>query len=152
MNKKDNVDNKKFKISKNIVSGFNEISKALVDGVTLTDNKNYFHRMIDIQSAIIETTNIFGEKMNNEDLTSIFFSKTYYICEEPKWYENIPDGGLLCMIKESSIYVIDWYDDVKKTLHSFDGISHYSFATSIARPLSEKEWNVFVKNLQSLDL
>lgn len=73
------------------------------------------------------------------------YPQNWQIYKEPKWYENIPEGGVLCWVKNGS-----QYDCVRVTSYEKDVM--YGWRTGSGgfdgkpKPLTKQEIQVFMDN------
>jgi hypothetical protein len=94
-----------------------------------------------------------GILMNNrgeEDLFYFNVPELWEIYEEPKWYENIPEGGVLCWVSdtkkddEECIAAICHHNEkVNNSYTELDVEVGWKYAT----PLTKEEIQVFLNNV-----
>jgi hypothetical protein len=63
------------------------------------------------------------------------YPKNWSTYKEPKWYENIPDDGVLC-----------WFGEAKAVCIVFPVIPNTDFNASNYTPLTKQEIQVFMDN------
>ena len=107
-----------------------------------------------LHGKIIINDGVFKAKLDDkENLISVdtgricdasFSSPQYWeIYEEPKWYENIPKGGILCKFKNNIIVLIFSYDT---TTHKVSSAAT-NFSVDILTPITSQEIQVFKDNV-----
>ena len=71
-----------------------QIYKALIDGLTITNGKGYWKVKLSSDDLL------YGKYGNDREWTLQDFNfnnvTDWSIYEEPKWYDNIPECGVLC--------------------------------------------------------
>ena len=89
-----------------------------------------------------------GDLVHNEKNQSINLSfdapQDWQIYKEPKWYENIPEGGVLCMcsgVISSFPGIINRYEKENASPYVADS-GHYKEVT----PLTKQEIEIYLKN------
>ncbi len=113
-----------------------EIYEALLAGETLFWDEDIIH--LDENGFLVNENGL---------LESWIFSEPekWQIYKEPKWYENIPDGGVLCKCGTGDyinvIYSISTDDGGERIF--LDKETWWYFAT----PLTRKEVNTFLNNV-----
>ena len=113
-----------------------EIYEALLAGETL-DAKDFINEKVKLNER--------GRLVNqNGDLSEQLFAvpANWSIYKEPKWYENIPDGGVLCWVNGEKIVdsITDYDSDFKNRFTSANDNFHS------AKPLTKQEIQVFMDN------
>ena len=108
-----------------------EIYEALLAGETLIDT-----------DGRIVSFNPNGMLMNIGEKAGYSFNEPHkwQIYKEPKWYENIPDGGVLCWCSDEGI--VKFVDNITRFNGNYQGGSAWSKAT----PLTKQEIQVFMDN------
>jgi len=110
-----------------------EIYEALLDGETLinvTFNKVHLNEE---DFLVSERGEILDIKFINPNLWQIY--------KEPKWYENIPEGGVLC-----------WVSGNLQIVRAYDKAYEYGFMITEGHccknptPLTKQETQVFMDN------
>ena len=117
-----------------------EIYEALLAGETL-DAKDFINEKVKLNER--------GRLVNqNGDLSEQLFAvpANWSIYKEPKWYENIPDGGVLCWVSDNTID----YQDITVITHIFMDEKKYANCNKRyleAKPLTKQEIQVFMDNV-----
>ena len=117
-----------------------EIYQALLDGETLINAK--FTKVI-LDNGQLRAVHKVGFA---EEMPNFLYPQIWQIYKEPKGYENIPDGGVLCWCydePETYVRIITEYCDDKIT-HKFK--TNYGGFVGDATPLTKQEIQVFVNN------
>lgn len=117
-----------------------EIYEVLLAGETLIDGSNNLAKL-----------NGVGELVNRINRTipgDFLFPSQWQIYKEPKWYENIPDSGVLCWVKDDEGKVFNKYPET--VINYCDDSTHF-FETPdeswmYAKPLTKQEIQVFLSN------
>jgi len=100
-----------------------EIYKALLAGETLISDNGTI--------CTLSVAGITKDSLDNPSYQSFIKPLEWQIHKEPKWYENIPDGGVLC-----------WYAGLIVVIYSKLG----SRDVAIANPLTRQEIQVLIDN------
>jgi len=67
------------------------------------------------------------------------------IYKEPRWYENIPDGGVLCWVSDSDITLRKYIALIRNTIS--DGLYTTEYVSwKYATPLTKKEMQAVMNN------
>ena len=117
-----------------------EIYEALLEGETLI-SVNFIK--VKLKDDNLDITSIKETHISN----AIFKNPNeWQIYKEPKWYENFPDGGVLCWCSDGVNKFVDIIIE-----HKPENDREYSFRTSNshwpnATPLTLQEISVFVTN------
>ncbi len=79
---------------------------------------------------------------------SFLFPEQWQIYKEPKWYENIPDGGVLCWVKDGEGKEFNKYPEM--VINYCDDSTHF-FETPneswmYADPLTKTQIQMFMEN------
>ena len=117
-----------------------EIYEALLAGETLIYRTHPFDRIIKMENGNITD-------INGGDVSLISFSVPYVwsIYKEPKWYENIPEGGVLCWCKDGETdkpTVASIVEQGKSNGYYTAACKHWIYA----EPLTKQEIRVFRDN------
>ncbi len=119
-----------------------EIYKALLAGETL-DNGDFTCRM-----------GVTGSLLDDEgDKLSLTFTNPEFwqIYKEPKWYENIPDGGVLCWVTDKEYPSRAERGNVQLISNFFkDGFMTRGKSCGYAIPLTKQEIQVFMDNVPEI--
>ena len=117
-----------------------EIYTALLAGETLSDASNNTARL----NGVGELVNRIGRAIPD----NFYFPDNWKIYKEPKWYENIPDGGVLCWVADdkSQLDRKSTTRIITNTLTSRDGFRCDSGSWVYAAPLTKQEIQVFMDN------
>jgi len=114
-----------------------EIYKALLAGETL-DNGEFSCRLLDGRLVDDEDTSI------ELDFSAVL---SWNIYKEPKWYENIPDGGVLCWVNDGRMpsnkhirIITSFWPDKNHAFWAGDG------EWRNAKPLTKQEIQIFMDN------
>lgn len=114
-----------------------EIMQALIDGEMLD------HKEHNLSIGLDDEGDLISDEGYSYDLSFSGYDE-WTIHKEPEWYENIPDGGVLCMISD--------HRDDRKILGTVISFNAGLFASStgakwrLAKPLSKKDIQVFMDN------
>lgn len=100
-----------------------EIYEALLAGETLVNNDGHEVKFSDDNNLTTMGS-----------LTSFFVPKNWQIYKEPKWYDNIPKGGVLCL----------GYGNITAVYHKPSSAS--PFEPDALTPLTKQEIQVFMDN------
>ena len=114
-----------------------EIYEALLAGETLIDESNNSARLNGLGELI--------NRINRNAPDNFLFPNQWQIYKEKKWYENIPDGGVLCWCKdgESDKEVTDIVTEQGSANGYFTpNLKHWIYAT----PLTLQEIQAFMDN------
>jgi len=117
-----------------------EIYKALWDGeILIHNNNNSVKAMLGADGCLCNEN---GQLLN----LNFMYYEDWQIYKEPKWEDNIPDGGVLCWVSDSE------RDNARRYMRTVlkkdskfwcaDGV--WIFAT----PLTKQEIQVFMDNVQ----
>ena len=124
-----------------------EIYEALLAGEILI-------RKIHPQDRIVKFENGFIVDIGSGqdvDITSFYDCENWQIYKEPKWYENIPEGGVLCFVGDNdnsvSVGLVIGYDPEKT----------FKFRTKlcgwkVAKLLTKQEIQIFLSNAPGEDV
>ena len=115
------------------IKNFKEFSQALNDGETLIDRKSKVRIFLNKNGDVEDKDGFtFTKALTITDFTG------WSIYEKPKWYENIPECGVLCWCWDSTtskskrIYLVTNYYHSKD--HKFaTNSSFYRYATPLTR-------------------
>ena len=114
-----------------------EIYEALLAGETL------------IRDSLFKIKLRPGENVDiNSSLFLLLFDypEAWQIYKEPKWYENIPEGGVLCWCTDGVLnfpeIIISYKDETERKFSFRSKDSHYSNAI----PLTKQEIQNFMDN------
>jgi len=119
-----------------------DIYAALLAGETLMHNETKVKVMLNTDGLLI--------REDTKDLTSITFISyvEWQIYTKPRWYENIPEGGVLCWIGDdedtlNSKIAFRIILDTAKTRGGFKAAEGF---WGYAEPLTKQEIQVYLKN------
>ncbi len=117
-----------------------EIYEVLLAGETLINAAKFTVRLKDNGDLEYAEDRIYGNVFN-----AVFkYVEDWQIYKEPKWYENIPDGGVLCWVKnreDRSFYANP------HTIRTFSGSHYIGYELWLfAKPLTKQEIQVFIDN------
>lgn len=121
-----------------------EIYEALLAGETLDNGE--FSCSLNVQGDLVD------DEMDSIDLDFSDY-QNWRIHKEPKWYENIPEGGVLCWIcnVEVDVFPRNNVEIIKKykqdTSDGFDFMSINCAYYKRATPLTKQEIQVFMDNV-----
>jgi len=112
-----------------------EIYEALLDGESLMHTETKVKVRLNADDLLI--------REDTKDLTSITFISyvEWQIYKEPKWYENIPEGGVLCWVS-GNIHVITEYEKLDEIGFKINA-GHWC---KNPKPLTKQETQVFMNN------
>ena len=121
------------------IKNFKEFSQALNDGETLIDRKSKVRIFLNKNGDVEDKDGFaFTKALTITDFTG------WSIYEKPKWYENIPEYGVLCWVHDS----INHKNDVQIIVR-YNPLNTYKFVTKIegeyicATPLTREELDSF---------
>jgi len=109
-----------------------EIYKALIDGETM---KAFLHSVKLVENVLIDTD---SGRISNQ---AFEVPSNWQIYKEPKWYENIPEGGVLCLCNDGLMVQIKWHED--GVLYKMAG---NTYTLDFVKPLTKQEIQVFMDN------
>lgn len=111
-----------------------EIYEALLAGETLINTETGNMKIVMDVNGYIKYSD--GSPC---DINELMTPDVWQIYKEPKWYENIPEGGVLCLT-EYGVRKITAYDGV--IYYVGDRINRYEKAD----PLTKQEIQLFLSN------
>jgi len=116
-----------------------ECYEALSAGETLVNSNGNLAKLNKVGDLVsVEPYEYLLEAFDN--------SGDWQIYKEPKWYENIPDGGVLCWVKglgrPTIITTIDKYEPIEEC--PFSSITKVRYQK--VWPLTKQEIQVFMDN------
>lgn len=114
-----------------------EIYEALLAGETLIEDNG--------DKAVLLNGNLYDPSHNMFISRSFMAFRSWQIYKEPVWYENIPEGGVLCWIGDYGKIIKDL--PVTITKHSCSGFTSVIGTNWVkAQPLTKQEIKVFMDN------
>ncbi len=115
------------------MKNYEAIIDALKAGNTLImDNK---FKVILKDGALYDPNNLEGADY------SFCFPDRWQIHKEPKWYENIPDGGVLCRTKDNYTVIVTSYKEDRERPYIALKSREYSVI-----PLTKTEIQIYMDN------
>ena len=117
-----------------------EIYQALLDGETLINAK--FTKVI-LDNGQLRAVHKVGFA---EEMPNFLYPQIWQIYKEPKWYKNIPDGGVLCWVTKQGSTSIEGYPVIiTKMFNAFYECFNRGLYDE-AEPLTKEEIQVFMDN------
>jgi len=121
--------------------------QALLDGETLQTHRGSNYK-VKLKAGLLVTA-------NSEMPINLFFCNPndWHIYTPPKWYENIPEGGVFCWVWDAdesvrTQVVIVRY--VATDSYPYKGVGYNSFYKH-AIPLTADELQVFINNIPAAE-
>lgn len=111
-----------------------EIYQALLDGKALICISN-------IQARLDASGDLYSPNVDPKDI-QFNEPEDWQIYEPPKWYDNIPEGGVLCCVTGGGIGIIRGYEGNRFYENSTKDDAFWTKAT----PLTKEEIQVFMDN------
>jgi len=120
-----------------------EIYEALLAGETLIASSGNKYKMVDDKTMVRGC----GEWIDS--LTTFNCPAKIEIYTKPKWYENIPDGGVICWAGQADVFPLDKPAIITK--YETNSPYKYNFVSLNSRhykaiPLTKQEMQVFMDN------
>ena len=112
----------------------NEIAKAMIDGeVFYSADGDYYYEWN-------------GKSFTDSDGDCFYVFGHFYrrVETEVKWYDDIPEGGVLCWVWDT--YQVRWEIDIIKEYNGSQFIGHTDTEWDQAKPLTKSEINTFIGN------
>jgi len=111
-----------------------EIYEALLAGETLIS--------VDFATAKLVDGKLFND-VGEQSVVAFIQPEIWQIFKESKWYENIPDGGVLCYCKDRAH---DGTRIINVTAYREDHYQSMYSTWKFAKPLTKQEIQVFMDN------
>ena len=108
-----------------------EIYEVLLAGETLVHESG--------NKAVL--TGLGNLEKSEAEYPNFYNPKEWQIYKEPKWCENIPDGGVLCLCKDGTMVKIKYYEG--DLLYKKQGDT---YTLDFVTPLTKQEIQIFLSN------